>query len=952
MSKTDRYGSTLDDLRVPRVRFNASILLLLGIVSATAQAEETCNVASEPNHSNLDTNYILGEAEGEAAAMNWQTGLVWKRCREGWSWDGSTCVDNPAEADTANWNDWMNAYIPLSFDVQDNWWTPTHDLIQGDYIPDPSYGPSGIDRLQSGQWRMPYFSELAALNAGCEYAPMINRNAFPNTPNEFFWSASPYASDTAFALSVDFYVGGAIFPYPDRRIAAPIRLVRGGQPFAALASPPWRWVTSNSDTVFDSFTLARSDLDGQAWGGARISGTGNPHFSLDGGNSWLTEAIVKSGDEITVKVSAGMNGSVNEAIFALRSGDTFGSGGSCFNCGDEGTARIETTAHFTVVVGDAPGRCYVDAAAVAGGDNGSNWANAFLDLKSALVEAACEEIWVAEGLYRPYAMLLPGSPTAIERSHSLVIDRPLVLRGGFAGADSGEYPGGETDASQADPLAHPTVLSGDIGSDDMVDGSGITADADDIVSGNSYHVMQIDGSSAHPVDSSTVIDGFTITGGAADGSNADANGGGLYCNAPGSGSVCSPSLSRIDFIGNRAVSDGGGMFSTGTDTGIASPQLQHIRFIGNLAWYGGGLGIHAVNGSGNQTVLRDVVFQRNRAQRSGQSASGGAIYNVNVVATAYLTVTNAEFSGNWANTGGALTNEVGSLGHGNVELVNVTFDGNYVVGGSTGGALYNKVAGNDMGTTPSYFDLSLSHGTFSNNATLNAGGAISSSCAGCAEDTQRYENVIFWGNSSSGESVDVLYKPSSTTSIEFVNSVVQGGCPGGAVCSGALSTDDPLLGVLQDNGGFSASRLPGPGSPAIDNGSCLVIETADQRGMPRPIGVACDIGATEAIQQLLSVTVTGAGSVSADALPTAESGAIVDCTQGGGSCAAYYHAETPPAITLSATPASGWHFLGWDGDCLANGPNPSALVTLDADKSCVARFAADVPEVFASGFEN
>jgi hypothetical protein len=61
-----------------------------------------------------------------------------------------------------------------------------------------------------------------------------------------------------------------------------------------------------------------------------------------------------------------------------------------------------------------------------------------------------------------------------------------------------------------------------------------------------------------------------------------------------------------------------------------------------------------------------------------------------------------------------------------------------------------------------------------------------------------------------------------------------------------------LLGPLADNGGPTATELPLPGSPLIDQGGlpatagCPLL---DQRGRPRPSGPACDIGAVEVQQR-------------------------------------------------------------------------------------------------------
>jgi hypothetical protein len=61
-----------------------------------------------------------------------------------------------------------------------------------------------------------------------------------------------------------------------------------------------------------------------------------------------------------------------------------------------------------------------------------------------------------------------------------------------------------------------------------------------------------------------------------------------------------------------------------------------------------------------------------------------------------------------------------------------------------------------------------------------------------------------------------------------------------------LIVADAMLGPLQDNGGPTETHDLLPGSPAIDAGSpdCPPPAT-DQRGVARPQGAACDIGAVE-----------------------------------------------------------------------------------------------------------
>jgi hypothetical protein len=56
---------------------------------------------------------------------------------------------------------------------------------------------------------------------------------------------------------------------------------------------------------------------------------------------------------------------------------------------------------------------------------------------------------------------------------------------------------------------------------------------------------------------------------------------------------------------------------------------------------------------------------------------------------------------------------------------------------------------------------------------------------------------------------------------------------------------DPKLGPLQNNTGPTQTHALLQGSPAIDGGDNQYCPTIDQRGVPRPAGAACDIGAYE-----------------------------------------------------------------------------------------------------------
>jgi hypothetical protein len=65
---------------------------------------------------------------------------------------------------------------------------------------------------------------------------------------------------------------------------------------------------------------------------------------------------------------------------------------------------------------------------------------------------------------------------------------------------------------------------------------------------------------------------------------------------------------------------------------------------------------------------------------------------------------------------------------------------------------------------------------------------------------------------------------------------------------GTGASADPQLGALGDNGGPTSTTLPSASSPLLDqvpSEACLAHVTTDQRGVTRPHGSACDIGAVE-----------------------------------------------------------------------------------------------------------
>jgi len=466
----------------------------------------------------------------------------------------------------------------------------------------------------------------------------------------------------------------------------------------------------------------------------------------------------------------------------------------------------------------AEGRCYVKNYTEPGSAaNGTTWFDAYTNLDSAIADA-CTEIWVATGTYTPQG------PT---RLYSFALETGTAIYGGFAGT--------ETDLNQRDTLANPTILSGDrFGNDD--DAYNETNNA--TRSENSIHVVVSKGA-IH----TAILDGFTITGGNANGSECFTNlisncGGGIYIENS------NPTLRNL-IIEKNSANKGGGIFST------SFPILSNITIINNIATNGGG--IYNYNST---ATLTDVVFNHNHAW------DGGGMYNYNSApiltnitfngnsATLYgggvygggSKITNATFSENYARSGGGLYMLWGS------KLTNVTIYANQA--SEKGGGLYNERGSSELINV-----------TFSANQALEGGGIYNSS-------TLIFVNVLIANSISGGDCVNSPY--SSNIDPVFVNSKNSfiedyiNTCKLINANFGNMIGLDPNLGELSNHGGSTNSFELLEGSPAIDAGTNTKCPLTDQRGMIRPQNSICDIGSFEvaASPKILSV-------IRASASPTA-----------------------------------------------------------------------------------
>ena len=256
-----------------------------------------------------------------------------------------------------------------------------------------------------------------------------------------------------------------------------------------------------------------------------------------------------------------------------------------------------------------------------------------------------------------------------------------------------------------------------------------------------------------------VLSGFTITGGNANGDDADSNGGGMY----NKGS--NPTVTRCVFTGNSAADGGGGMYNDNSN-----PTVTRCTFLGNeAAFLGGGM----LNWQSSPTVTK-CTFAGNIAT----FGLGGGMFTD----AGNPTVTSCEFHENRSEMGGGMYNGVGSA-----TIANNLFSGNIAV--FDGGGMFNE-GGN----------ATVANCTFVNNRARTPYDEFDSSAGGMLnyDSSPAVTNCVFWGNFS-----EQILNFGSAPTVTYSN--VQGGYPG--------------TGNIDSYPGFTGDYRLSPSSPCIDAGN-------------------------------------------------------------------------------------------------------------------------------------
>ena len=278
---------------------------------------------------------------------------------------------------------------------------------------------------------------------------------------------------------------------------------------------------------------------------------------------------------------------------------------------------------------------------------------------------------------------------------------------------------------------------------------------------------------------------------------------------------------------NNFAAFGGGIMNQGT------LDISNSTVAGNdVSTVGAGAGVYSFSG-----VMRmvDSSVYDNGMLGDPASTDGGGIAAAGV--GTIVTIDRTTINHNRAGLGGGIHLQSATL-----NLVNTTVSGNlsYKSGGGlavdSGAAwLYNVTIANNIANSDAVGTTEFGGGVYKNTGSLTFRNSILSGNLHLNQAAPPSFEECFGGITSAGNNI-----------VTFVN---------GAICtiSGSYAAVDASLGPLQDNGGPTLTHALLDNSLAIDKGNpdgCTdeVADklTTDQRGVQRPFGTACDIGAVEA----------------------------------------------------------------------------------------------------------
>lgn len=373
--------------------------------------------------------------------------------------------------------------------------------------------------------------------------------------------------------------------------------------------------------------------------------------------------------------------------------------------------------------------------------------------------------------------------------------------------------------------------------------------------------------------------------------------------------------------GNGATGFGGGIYNLGTV--MASNCLFRFNFVA-----GGDGGAGGAGGSGS---FPGVPGGGGR----GAGAYGGGIYNLGTVAINNSTfLTNNAVGGDSAHAGAGFDDngDNGGAAYGGgiynlntVSITNSTFTENLCRGGK-GGDVYSGsllVGGNGGnaygGAIYSSNSVTVFNCTLATNNVTGGTNGISPFPGNNGSKGQslggniyrlsglvRLQNTILAKGSSgancSGTMTDGGYNLSSDASCNFTSAF------------GSSNNVNPLLRPLANNGGSAPTMALQTNSPAIDSGDPANCVGIDQRGIARPQGLRCDIGAFEFVRTYsVSGRITEGTNGLSRITVNVGTNTVLSETNGAFSIAGLAtgsYVVAPGSVAGSFTPASQVVFVG------------------------------------------
>ena len=583
---------------------------------------------------------------------------------------------------------------------------------------------------------------------------------------------------------------------------------------------------------------------------------------------------------------------------------------------------------------------FVDDNASDGGD-GTSWASAHKYLQDALAVAEYgDEIWVAEGTYKPDQ---GAGKTAGDRSSPFVLVNGVAMYGGFLGTESSRNPQGDN---------NQTILSGEINEDS--------------------ELWSLNVVSGVNLDTKTILDGFRITKGNANGESDTVyeNGGGVYL------SDSNMTVSNLVITNNSAGRRGGGIYSYSDYFSPSSLTLTNCVFTNNSASETGG----GIDSSLSNLTLTNCVFTNNSAGNNGGgiwSSSSSVI----MAASTNLNLTNCVFTNNSAGDGGGIYSNY----EGKITLTDCVFTNNSARYGDGGGissyysssltlnncVFTNNSAGRRGGGISSNYSssLTLNNCVFTNNSASENGGGIYSDSSSSLTLT----NCVLWKNTSNSieghglegesfrsvvlqEAVKAEYPgdPNAKDAVYEPNLNILQGWDGDARAfdadplfvnidnpigpDGIWFTDDDGLRVAEDSPAIDAGyneSLPADVGDVDNDGNFDEIIPLDPIGYRRVQNGVVDIGAYE----------FGDSMIETHQVKTSVSHEGYGVVTGGGVAV-----EVGESVEINADPNQGYIFTGWSGD--ANGSSNPLTITVDSAKSISANFVQDLNDTDGDGLTN